>query len=430
MTAAAVIPETESSVKTLVRRPSQVTLLRPIAPAAEVIAAQNETRELIAKALQKGRDYGTIKGTDKPTLYKAGAERVALAFGCFAQFRTLESEVDHDREVKYLKRSKNWNNKFKGDKSFSGWREEAGISLGLYRYVVECQIVHRETGEVVGSFMGSCSSLESKYIDRPRDVENTIIKMAEKRALVGAALTTFGLSDQFTQDVEDLDDNRNANVGGEGEEEAVVEIVKDLAWAKAFPLPFPKHTHYNEPIETRDAKELQGFYDWCGRKIEEAGAKGEEPSTMLTDFKAALKLVLDEKKAVAERDQTKLDLRTESDIASEPTTGAAEKAEARGKVTKPGKVADAIEPVKEDPTSVRAEIKRIEALVKHPGVKQDTKDAYHRDKIVGFKQHPSSWWFSTIEKEVAESEESAESRADKEGFPEALKGPDNDGLPF
>src|SRR5690606_23849470 len=63
---------------------------------------------------------------------------------------------------------------------------------------------HRESGLVIGSGMGSCSSLESKYISRPRDLENTILKMAKKRAYVDATLSTFGLSDQFTQDVEDM----------------------------------------------------------------------------------------------------------------------------------------------------------------------------------------------------------------------------------
>jgi hypothetical protein len=42
-----------------------------------------------------------------------------------------------------------------------------------------------------------------KYVDRPRECENTALKMAEKRAHVGAVLNAFGLSEQFTQDVED-----------------------------------------------------------------------------------------------------------------------------------------------------------------------------------------------------------------------------------
>jgi hypothetical protein len=64
--------------------------------------------------------------------------------------------------------------------------------------------VHRATGDIVGEGLGACSTLESKYIDRPRDLENTVIKMAQKRGAVAAALNAFALSDRFTQDLEDL----------------------------------------------------------------------------------------------------------------------------------------------------------------------------------------------------------------------------------
>lgn len=161
--------------------------LRPIAEPTELLKVQEETRTAIMKILKKDRDYGLIKGTERETLYKSGAERCLLAFGCVATFRIMESEIDHHLEVHYT-------DKYGKPKT----------SLGIYRYVVECQITQRETGMVVGAFVGAASTLEKKYISRPRDCENTIIKMSEKRALVGAVLVAFGLSDQFTQDVEDL----------------------------------------------------------------------------------------------------------------------------------------------------------------------------------------------------------------------------------
>ena len=179
-----------------------VRMLRPVAEAAQIVTAQNETRALLEQALTRDRDYGLVPNTKKPTLFKAGAERIVLAFGCIAQFSILSQEIDHDRAVTYTKHRKVWRNQFTGDRTFS-MQEEVGTSIGLYRYVVLCEIVSRETGEIVGSFAGSCSTMESKYIDRPRDCENTALKMAEKRALVGATLVTFGLSDQFTQDMED-----------------------------------------------------------------------------------------------------------------------------------------------------------------------------------------------------------------------------------
>src|SRR5690606_31699734 len=168
----------------------------------QVLEAQNEVRELVARALQKGRDYGTIQGTEKPTLLKPGAERINAAYGLAAEYHIVEREIDHDREVRWTKRKKRWANKFHGDRDFT-WEEEAGVSLGLYRYVTECRLIHRASGVMVGQGLGSCSTMESKYVDRPRDMENTVLKMAEKRAYIAATLNTHGLSDQFTQDIED-----------------------------------------------------------------------------------------------------------------------------------------------------------------------------------------------------------------------------------
>jgi len=176
-------------------------LLQPVARVAEVIEAQEAVRELVARALKSGRDYMRIPGTEKDTLLQPGAERMFAAFGCQAEFTVVEREVDHDRPVKYVKRSWEWHPTERGKKI---WSEEPGESVGLYRYVVRCDLVHRATGVIVGTGIGSCSTMESKYIDRPRDLENTVLKMAKKRAMVDAVLTTFGLHDQFTQDVEDL----------------------------------------------------------------------------------------------------------------------------------------------------------------------------------------------------------------------------------
>lgn len=179
-------------------------LLVPVAAPAEIIAAQEATRELITKALKPGRDYGTVPGIDKPFLQKPGAERITIGMGCyFGEPRISEKEIDHDRVVRWVKRKKRGGT----------WVEESGESLGLYRYVIAVPVVHRESGQVVGEGVGSCSTMESKYIDRPRDSENTVLKMAHKRAAVAATLLAFGLSDQFTQDedtVEPVEHRGNA----------------------------------------------------------------------------------------------------------------------------------------------------------------------------------------------------------------------------
>ena len=67
-------------------------------------------------------------------------------------------------------------------------------------------MVHIPTGDIwARNVGGSCNNFESKYRSQnPYDVKNTLGKMSEKRALVGAVLIGTALSDMFTQDIEDM----------------------------------------------------------------------------------------------------------------------------------------------------------------------------------------------------------------------------------
>ena len=191
--------------KALAAIPSPVGgLAKPLASPDELIKYHQEIGSLITKSLEKGRDYGPIPGTkgDKCNLLKPGAERVCTAFGVSPEFEITEQEVDHDKPNKWQKYNK------------------SGTSFGRYRYVLKCRLVGRSDGRLFGEGVGSCSSMESKYIENPRNVENTVLKMAKKRAFVDATLTAFSLSDRFTQDMEDKDSagsgkttNANSGVG-------------------------------------------------------------------------------------------------------------------------------------------------------------------------------------------------------------------------
>lgn len=211
-------------------------LLRPIAHPAEIISAHQETVQLIQKVLKEGVDYGTIPGTGKwnpqtkreeanPTLLKPGAERLLIAFGCAAHFEIAEKEVNRAHENTYsgwetvddapdrgtqedMKKAKTGRSKKQGDSWIWQEKTDGAKSFGLFRYVIRCKVVHRSTGQVVGEGLGSCSSEESKYVYRPSDSENTVLKMAEKRSLIAATLHAFALSDRFTQDLEDTHDDQ------------------------------------------------------------------------------------------------------------------------------------------------------------------------------------------------------------------------------
>lgn len=185
-----------------IEKPNPVlSLIRPVAHIGELLAFHQDMRRVIKDLLIEGQDYGMVPGTKKNTLYKAGAEKICIAFGATPKYERVQVEIDHDREVKWQKQKKKWNNKFQGDKTFTIETEE-GTSFGLYRYVYKCRIV-RSDGRELGEGEGVCSTLESKFIDRPRDCENNVCKMSQKRAFVAGVLNAFGLSDSFTQDLED-----------------------------------------------------------------------------------------------------------------------------------------------------------------------------------------------------------------------------------
>lgn len=206
----------------------RVGLVRPTNNPAEVLAAHKAIAEMVSEVLEPGVDYGEIPGTDgKQALLKAGAERLAFGIGATIQLEIIEREVDHAAEFDWTKRQKEWSGP-KQARRFK-WVETTGTSRGLYRYVVRARLVRREDGATIGEGIGSCSTMESKYVDRPRDSENTVLKMAKKRAAVDAVLSTLALTGRFVPD--DLDDTEEADADG-----AVKDPTDGLTLAEALKI--------------------------------------------------------------------------------------------------------------------------------------------------------------------------------------------------
>jgi hypothetical protein len=196
----------------------------------DVMAQVGLIQDVMRRAMQEGEHYGIIPGTSgKPTLFKAGAEKLNLTF-----------RMAPDLTV-----------------------EVVDLGRGHREYQVKCDLYSIATGKKLGSGVGSASTMESKWrfrtaasaeftgkpvpkeywdirktdpgralellggkghiakkheaghweiakvgekveIDNPADYYNTCLKMAKKRALVDAILTVTAASDIFTQDIEDM----------------------------------------------------------------------------------------------------------------------------------------------------------------------------------------------------------------------------------
>jgi len=209
--------------------------LAPAASVHEALVRYQMMKDFIHSILKPGVDYGSIPGSDKPALWKPGAEKLATFFGLRPVFQIVEKVTD-------------WTG-----------TDHGGEPFFILHY--KCQLYRN--GELIGEGLGSCNSWEAKYRYRSQnrkcpkcgketiikgkaeygggwlchtkkggcgakfadndssitnqetgrvkntdvfDQVNTIDKMAQKRAMVAAVLVAVNASDYFTQDIEDFID--------------------------------------------------------------------------------------------------------------------------------------------------------------------------------------------------------------------------------
>ncbi len=131
-------------------------------------------QDVVKATLESGVDFGLIPGCgDKPALKKPGAEKIK-------EILRLQPDIELMEEAKNF------------DKPFFFYK---------YKYTLR-----DERGFIRGVCIASCNSKEKKYTSERVDqysLCNTIDKMAQKRAFVGAALQAGALSNIYTQDIED-----------------------------------------------------------------------------------------------------------------------------------------------------------------------------------------------------------------------------------
>ena len=206
---------------------------------ADIISHVAMVQEVMRAVMKPEVHYGIIPGTDKPTLYKQGAEVLCMAF------RVADS-----------------------------YQVEDLSTADTVRYRVTCIGTHQTTGIVLGTGMGEASSGEEKYKWRkafddefnatpenlrrikkgkyttkqvrtePADLANTILKMANKRAKIAMTINVTACGDMFGQDLEDMDEALRDHLtrhGGDAEGAAAkakpaLPTYSDEAFAKNLPI--------------------------------------------------------------------------------------------------------------------------------------------------------------------------------------------------
>jgi len=148
-----------------------------------LVVPQNENYQLkvgnYQTELVRDLDFGMIFKKDgspmskTPTLFKSGAEKVILAYGLCKSF-AIESKIED-------------------------------VETGFFHYLVRCDLTKIVNGEkyVITSSFGEANTKETKNGAKSyADSINNAIKMAQKRAMVDAAISIASISGAFTQDLE------------------------------------------------------------------------------------------------------------------------------------------------------------------------------------------------------------------------------------
>lgn len=193
-----------------------------------IVDRKRKIVEVMQAVMREGEHYGKIPGCgDKPTLFKAGAEVLAMTFGLAPSFKIDRIDLPNGhREYQVVCTLTHIG---------SGCSVGEGVGCGTtmeskHRWrgggrvcpncgkatIIKCKVEYGG-GWLCFTKKGGCNSkwkegdkaIEGQETDRienpdPADQYNTALKMAKKRAQVDCTLTATGASDLLSQDLEDL----------------------------------------------------------------------------------------------------------------------------------------------------------------------------------------------------------------------------------
>ena len=168
-------------------------------------------QEVMKGVMKEGTHFGTIPGTPKPSLWKAGAEVLCMTFRLAPLLESHVTVDDPDAEWSYTATKRDG-------------KTVSGTCIGFFEVESICTI-QGMNGEMLSRCSARCNNREAKYRGLSVfEIRNTILKMSEKRAFVSAILMATGASDIFTQDIEDFPELVEGHVIQSGPAQRTVDV--------------------------------------------------------------------------------------------------------------------------------------------------------------------------------------------------------------
>ena len=203
-------------------------------------------KQFVSSQLKEGinNDFAKIEGTPKKSLLKPGAEKLCKLFGFSSRVECIEKIIS----------------------------PEENFAMFTYR----CTIIHIKSGAEVAQCEGICNSQEKKYRDKAKyekgqyvgrepqnamDLLNTLMKMAQKRAFVGATILATGASDYFTQDEDEIEsqkENKNQVV-----QDDKFKDVTPSGDVSSYVVKVGKHK--GRTLEEIGKKDLESYLNWVAK---------------------------------------------------------------------------------------------------------------------------------------------------------------------
>ena len=165
--------------------------------------AMQEFKDFIKNELIDGIDYGVIPNA-KACLFKSGGEKVQMFMGLTPQYKLLNRTFIPNQE----KKDRVWNDQTRK-------YEIKETIRNYYAWEFSCELYHGEVKVAEG--VGMANTEEEKYVRQyttktADGMANTVMKIAKKRSFMDAILAVSGLSDLFTQDLDDNEDVKKLKV--------------------------------------------------------------------------------------------------------------------------------------------------------------------------------------------------------------------------